>query len=662
MNCPKCGLENRKDARFCGSCGFDLSAIDGKGKDSLKDLPPTVKLLKKRSTLAGGRYLLIAKISEGGMGRIYLAQDRKMQCIVVIKKMIPAAETDDEINYLAKRFKEEARLLFRLKHNSLPRVIDYFIENERFYMIMEYIDGQNFSQYIAKKPGHMLSVEEAVDLLEKVCKIIKFLHKQKPPVIHRDIKPGNIMINKEGDIVLVDFGLARLLDKDKSSTAMVGTFGFSSPEHYTGNFRLSSDLYSLGATFHYLLSGENPRKRIPFDFPKLTGYRDDISPELQNIFDRLLNSDIKERYQDVEELLDDIIRFKKKEFPSVRISWDQVLNDPMFKEDIPSKKTPRKESLPNGKSPLAPKDKIQASQRKKEGMEDEEDGEKAEEPREETNKKHFDDVKDKEPGKKPGRKKESLTSNLIVFLKVILIVFPFLAVVIYSIYLLYPALFTFNPGPLPPPPPQVKLGTIVIYTGMSDITGTNIIVENEKDKKFGYMGKRIYKANELVSEGPPVYKDDKINIQVPQGTYSIVITKQGYRQLSFKNKTISPGKPLEIGARLEEIPPEVTVKTNVTSIIYVNNIKKGIASREEPLVIKLKSGEKWTITARRKGYESVGEGPLTFKPGEKKEVYMELKKEYVPPTYPTYNPPTHYRPPVYRPRPRPRPRDPAKPE
>lgn len=181
MICPKCKKENIGDRGFCALCGPVVNT--GNQSDSpfmdVSLLPPTLELLKEVRTLANGRFLLVGKISEGGMGKIYLAQDNKMKCMVVIKQMIPNADNKDEINYLAKRFKEEARLLFRLKHASIPRVVDYFIENNSFYMIMEFIEGQNLHQYVSHKQDGKLSVDEAVDLMGKVCSILNFLQKNR---------------------------------------------------------------------------------------------------------------------------------------------------------------------------------------------------------------------------------------------------------------------------------------------------------------------------------------------------------------------------------------------------------------------------------------------------------------------------------------------------
>lgn len=691
MICPKCGYKNRNNAGFCASCGMEMNAGDKSDFPHVDEalLPPTVMLLKDKKSLAKGRFIIIGKISEGGMGKIFLAQDLKMKCMVVIKQMIPIAENEKDLEYLSKRFKEEARLLFRLKHSSIPRVVDYFIENNNFYMIMEFIEGQNLLQYVSHKPDSRLSVDEAVDLMEKVCDILKYLHKQKPPIIHRDIKPGNIMINKEGEIILVDFGLARSLDKDKSSTAMVGTYGFSSPEHYTGKFLLSSDLYCLGATFHYLLSGESPRERLPFDFPPLARYRDDIPNDLQKLFDNLLDSDPKQRYSKVEEALRDIQIIKETDYPETLINWEKLLFEsedssgtPAHKKgdqkeviaEVPQPTPPIPVATPTPPLPSTPHDPTTDLAKEQKAVappikepKQEKTEEKIQEKQEEPEEKEREELKpDESTEEKRKERKEKRETGQLNYLKIALTILPFILILLVSAYYLYPLLSIHDKiTEQPPPLPDLNMAEILIDVKPDNISGATIIITNNNDKNFGYQGKRIYKADELMKEGPASFMDNIIHIQVPQGSYSVLINKQGYKNISLESRNISKENPLKMEGFLEEIPPEIIISTNVEAEISVNNEKIGTASPEKPLTHKIKPGAQITVTASKSGYESAGEGPFTMKLEETKKISLELKKVYIPPTYPTYRPTTPiYRPPAYNPPPvyRPAPRDPARPE
>lgn len=302
MNCPRCEFENSPIALFCSTCGLKLSelpshqalsfALEGKPASGKKK-----KGIEGPGFIFFGRYEIKEELATGGMGKLFLARDIKMNCPVVIKEMIQTGISDKKMEYLQKRFMEEARILFRLKHHSLPRVVDYFNVDNLYYIIMEYVEGEDLSKKMEKAAGSLIDINEILYLLNKILDILIYLHSQSPPVIHRDIKPQNIMITSQGEVLLVDFGLARSLEEGQKGTARVGTHGFASPEHHTGEFSVSSDLYSLGAAFHYIITGESPRERLPFIFPPLSNYRNDIPDGLQAIFDRLLETSRDRRYK-----------------------------------------------------------------------------------------------------------------------------------------------------------------------------------------------------------------------------------------------------------------------------------------------------------------------------------------------------------------------------
>ena len=322
MYCPECGAKNRDAAYYCMSCGKEIP-VESAGLLTVesKALPRT-KMKKsglETGTLLEDRYRIVTQLGSGGMGKLYLADDTRMNFPVVIKQMSHSYQTDEKLGYLEKRFLSEAQLLFRLKHRSLPRVVDYFNKERSSYIIMEYVAGENLSQFTAGKENARLGVDECFLLMQKTLDILIYLHNQTPPVIHRDIKPGNLMLDSDGEVMLVDFGLARPLPKGKQATARVGTYGFASPEHQTGKVSTSSDLYSFGATFHTLLSGENPKERLPFTFPPLSQYRDDIPSDLQLIFDRLLEFKAANRYQKAEDVQKDLQNIKE-EFAEISTS------------------------------------------------------------------------------------------------------------------------------------------------------------------------------------------------------------------------------------------------------------------------------------------------------------------------------------------------------
>ncbi|MCD4785543.1 MAG: protein kinase [Candidatus Eremiobacteraeota bacterium] len=335
MKCPVCGTDNKDTATFCFSCGYALLQGSNVFRASRNPTVPTESSTVNQSppeqssqasspppagassqdsshlspkTIHKGRYQINRKLGQGGMGEVYLANDTVMHSKVVVKEMKSKnASTNDRI-YFEKRFEEEARLLFRLKHNNLPRVTDLFKEGESYFLVMEYIEGENLEDVAGKRPDGRITVDECIEWMGTALEILKYLHGQKPPVVHRDIKPSNIMLTETGDIFIVDFGIARTVGT--RTYTLVGTPGFISPEHMTGKLCLSSDIYSLGATLHFLLTGDNPQNRDPFDFPPLSKYRDDIPEGLQDIFDKMIAMKRDDRYRRVEDVLTDLANIK----------------------------------------------------------------------------------------------------------------------------------------------------------------------------------------------------------------------------------------------------------------------------------------------------------------------------------------------------------------
>ena len=310
MYCPNCGKKNRDTAAFCFSCGTKLSPEAASIKNTIVQKPETPEKPKDTTQieLQNGRYILGKKLGAGGMGCVFLATDTRMRCRVVVKEMFNFSVSNEENEYLEKRFQEEARTLFRLKHPYLPKVTDFFSEKNNMYMIMEYVEGENLEKLLENRPDHRITYQEFKTWFGQVLEVISYLHNLEPPVIHRDIKPPNLMLNKKGKVFLVDFGVARSIGEGTHTQTRVGTFGFASPEHYTGKFQLSSDIYSLGATFHFLLTGDDPQERDPFDYPPISNYRTDIPQTVQAIFDKMLSRSRKNRYQNIKELTED---FKK---------------------------------------------------------------------------------------------------------------------------------------------------------------------------------------------------------------------------------------------------------------------------------------------------------------------------------------------------------------
>ncbi len=204
--------------------------------------------------ILNNRYRIVKQIGQGGFGAVYRAWDLRMEGTCVVKENL---DTAPEAYH---QFIREAQILFKLKHPGLPVVYDYFeIPGQGLYLVMEYVEGQNLEQILTERGP--IPEGEAVDWVMQVCEALEYLHEQKPPVIHRDIKPQNIILTPQGRAVLVDFGVAKVYQAHLQTTigARAVTPGYSPPEQYmqTGT-DAASDIYSLGATLYTLLTGVIP--------------------------------------------------------------------------------------------------------------------------------------------------------------------------------------------------------------------------------------------------------------------------------------------------------------------------------------------------------------------------------------------------------------------
>jgi Tol biopolymer transport system component len=209
-------------------------------------------MIEKGVTL-NNRYRIREKLGEGGMGAVYLAFDTSLNMDVAIKASLrPFPEVE-------RQFVREAQLLAGLRHPNLPRVIDYFVLDAIPYLVMDYIPGQDLETLI-RKEGRQ-SVERVLAWARQVGGAVSFLHSQTPPIIHRDIKPGNIRLSAEGEAILVDFGIAKAVmgDQVTETAARSYTPGYAPPEQY-GAMRTGpkSDQYALAATLYALLAGQKP--------------------------------------------------------------------------------------------------------------------------------------------------------------------------------------------------------------------------------------------------------------------------------------------------------------------------------------------------------------------------------------------------------------------
>lgn len=215
------------------------------------------------------RYLIKQAVAQGGMGSIYLAEDVRLAGrTCAVKEVIGDPHTTPSAQQEAReQFYREASVLARLDHPCLPKVSDFFSEEDRDYLIMDFVPGRDLSDIVAaaRDEGRFLPEAEVLGWARQLIDALAYLHSQEPPVLHRDVKPANLKLTPNGTIKLVDFGLVKLLDADEQRTITVvqgrGTAHYTPLEQYggdTGHTDIRSDIYSLGATLYHLLSNEQP--------------------------------------------------------------------------------------------------------------------------------------------------------------------------------------------------------------------------------------------------------------------------------------------------------------------------------------------------------------------------------------------------------------------
>jgi len=273
----------RPQARFCPRCG---KLLDGR--------------LAPGTELANGDYRIIRSISKGGMGAVYLAQDRRaFDRLCVVKQMLEYYDPSDPEERLRaeERFEEEGRTLASLSHPGVPKIYAFFSEKGRFYIVMEYIEGKDLESSVTHQDdegrtvlARRLPQEEVVRYAIQTCRILEYLHSQSRPVVHQDVKPANLILESQlGLVRLVDFGTAHVRiphgsgPGNGSEASIYGTDGYAPPEQYRGKPGPRSDVFALAATTYHLLTDDDPRDH-PFKWLRLNTLPRELGIALERAF------------------------------------------------------------------------------------------------------------------------------------------------------------------------------------------------------------------------------------------------------------------------------------------------------------------------------------------------------------------------------------------
>lgn len=320
--CSNCGTINSPGTAFCYNCGTPLAAAQTSGTSYAASASTSWSYELSFGTVLASRYRIVRKIGQGGFSSVYEVNDSRTNRTYALKKLetLPAERAEE-----LRQFEQQMKILSSLNHPGIPQVIDYFVENDNWFLVMQLAPGRTL-QDIAASSSLPLELGMVTEVALQVCDILQHLHSRNPPIIHRDVKPQTIVLEQSGMIWLIGFGIARFYVPGRVwDETQIGTPGYAPPEQY-GRAQTDgrSDIYALGAIMHYLLSGKDPTDSV-FDFPELTTLNPLVPPELSLIVHKSLRTDPNERYQSAEEMKQALqsVRTGRTASPSLQGSQQQ---------------------------------------------------------------------------------------------------------------------------------------------------------------------------------------------------------------------------------------------------------------------------------------------------------------------------------------------------
>lgn len=316
MKCPKCSFENPDTLKFCGECGTRLTSAEDTQPAFTKTIETPVTEFT-RGTLFADRFEIIEELGKGGMGSVYRVEDRKAQEEIALKLIRPEISADENT---IERFRNELTTARRIRHKNVCAMYDLGEDRGIHYITMEYVSGQDLKGLI-RQTGK-LAISTAISIAKQVCLGLSEAHALG--IVHRDLKPGNIMIDKEGNIRIMDFGIARAI-KAKGITGtgvMIGTPEYMSPEQAEAKeIDQRSDIYSLGIILYEMVTGQLPFEgETPLSIAMLHKSQSpkaprELNPQLSDVLNQLilkcLHKEKEDRYASAVDLFKDLDQIEK---------------------------------------------------------------------------------------------------------------------------------------------------------------------------------------------------------------------------------------------------------------------------------------------------------------------------------------------------------------
>ncbi len=242
---------------------------------------------------------ILKQIANTEMSMVYIGRNKDTNEKFILKKKLEDYDSTKVLDIYKK-----------LDHKALPKVLDSFVDNNTYYEVLEYVDGISLKQKLDTEGRQ--KEEDVVKWALELCDVFTYLHSRNPKVIYRDLKPGNIMLDKSGNIHLIDFGTMReYKDGKNEDTIRLGTIGYAAPEQYDKNAQTDerTDIYNFGITIYYLLTNKSPCDK-PYKIYPIRYWYKDLSDELERIIIKCTRKDPNERYQSFNEVKFDIEHYK----------------------------------------------------------------------------------------------------------------------------------------------------------------------------------------------------------------------------------------------------------------------------------------------------------------------------------------------------------------